>query len=307
MRAKEKMLGTTSAILSATLYGFNAYFALFAYEGGSNPITFTFFSSLLCIPITIIPTLLMHVPLLPSRSQLKWLVIDRFFGTVTTLLLFSAFSYIASGIATVLHFTYPVYVAMASVLFLHKKLTIKKGAALVISLVGIGLISDLSGSGAVLGFVLALLSGITYTAYVILMEKSRLDQLHPLFICFHMAWIRIVTAGIFGMITCKIVVHMTAVAWGATAVQAFLSLFLATMLFQVGIRFVGGMNASVFSMFEPLTCLVVGILLLGEDINRMKIAGCAMIMAGIALVIQDEFSLHKDTKKIHVDSHNITC
>ena len=67
------------------------------------------------------------------------------------------------------------------------------------------------------------------------------------------------------------------------------------------------MNASVFYMFEPLTCLVVGILLLGEDINRMKIAGCAMIMAGIALVIQDEFSLHKDTKKIHVDSHNITC
>ena len=188
MRAKEKMLGTTSAILSATLYGFNAYFALFAYEGGSNPITFTFFSSLLCIPITIIPALLMHVPLLPSRSQLKWLVIDGFFGTVTTLLLFSAFSYIASGIATVLHFTYPVYVAMASVLFLHKKLTIKKGAALVISLVGIGLISDLSGSGAVLGFVLALLSGITYTAYVILMEKSRLDQLHPLFICFHISF-----------------------------------------------------------------------------------------------------------------------
>ena len=307
MRAKEKLLGTTSAILSATLYGFNAYFALFAYEGGSNPIAFTFFSSLLCIPITIAPALLMHVPLLPSKSQLKWLVIDGFFGTVTTLLLFSAFSYIASGIATVLHFTYPVYVAIASVLFLHKKMTIKKSAALVISLTGIGMISDLSGTGAVVGFVLALLSGITYTAYVILMEKSGLDRLHPVFICFHMAWIRTVIAGIFGIFTCKMVVHMTAIAWGATAVQAFMSLFLATMLFQVGIRLVGGMNASVFSMFEPLTCLVVGILLLGEEINRLKITGCAMIMVGIALVIQDEFSLHKDTKKIHVDSHNITC
>lgn len=47
--------------------------------------------------------------------------------------------------------------------------------------------------------------------------------------------------------------------------------------------------ASVFSMFEPLTCLIVGVLFLGENINYVKIAGCVLICLGILVVIYDEF------------------
>ena len=81
----------------------------------------------------------------------------------------------------------------------------------------------------------------------------------------------------------------TAAAWGYTAIQASLSLLLATMLFQIGVKYIGGMVASVFSMFEPLTCLIVGVLFLGENINYVKIAGCVLICLGILVVIYDEF------------------
>ena len=50
-KLKKKGIGSACAILSATLFGFNAYCATNAYAGGSNPIAFTFYASVICIDV----------------------------------------------------------------------------------------------------------------------------------------------------------------------------------------------------------------------------------------------------------------
>ena len=288
-KLKKKGIGSACAILSATLFGFNAYCATNAYAGGSNPIAFTFYASVICIVLTILIACVCHIRIIPKKEECGWLILIGTLGGVTTLLLFTAFTYIASGIATILHFTYPVYVAIGSVWLLNKKMTKGKTIALVLSVLGVVFISDLSGDKAGTGILLALLSGLTYAGYVIFLEKTHFDRENCLFICFNMTLVRLVLTFVYGVLGRQIFVTQTAAAWGYTAIQASLSLLLATMLFQIGVKYIGGMVASVFSRFEPLTCLIVGVLFLGENINYVKIAGCVLICLGILVVIYDEF------------------
>lgn len=158
-----------------------------------------------------------------------------------------------------------------------------------LSVLGVFLFQTFQGIKAGTGILLALLSGLTYAGYVIFLEKTHFDRENCLFICFNMTLVRLVLTFVYGVLGRQIFVTQTAAAWGYTAIQASLSLLLATMLFQIGVKYIGGMVASVFSMFEPLTCLIVGVLFLGENINYVKIAGCVLICLGILVVIYDEF------------------
>ncbi|MCI9102941.1 MAG: EamA family transporter [Lachnospiraceae bacterium] len=333
------MVGAGGAMLSAFLYGLNAFFAFYAYQGGSNPVAFTCFSSFFSMAVLFLLMLVLpraclsnhsrrrHTPLcgmfsphpvsaaryascirvkfpancdahltesnsqiLPEKGQVLWLLADGVLGGLTTLFLFSAFEQMATGIATVLHFTYPVYVAVAGIWLLKKKLTVGKGAAMVLSLAGIAFTSDFSGAGTGtgLGVFLALASGLTYAGYILVMEKSGLQKSDYLWFSFYMTGIRGMVALLYGEAVGAMTFSMTGTAWMMTAAHALLTGVAANILFQFGVRHVGGTTASLLSMFEPVTCLAVGVMLLGEMMNPAKLFGCGMIMAGILVVVWDE-------------------
>lgn len=282
-----KILGAGGAMFSAALYGLNALFATYAYRGGSNAIAFTFHST--AISVLVFGALMVRKKgsILPSKSMVPWLLLDGILGGVTTILLFSAFDMISTGIATVLHFTYPVYVAVLGIWILKKKLTKGKGIALALSLGGIVLTSDLSGGGAGLGMLLALLSGVTYAGYVLAMEKSGLQKADYIWFGFYMMLIRMLITLIYGGFTGNLTFSLTTTAWVMTVIHAVITGIVASILFQFGVRYAGGASASVFSMMEPVTCVVVGIAFLGESLNLVKLGGCVLIMAGILVVIQE--------------------
>lgn len=284
-----EMIGAGGAMLSALIYGFNALFATYAYEGGSNPIAFTFYSSVFSVLAFGGLMIWKKIPFLPQKELLPWLLLDGLFGGLTTLLLFSAFDLISTGIATVLHFTYPVYVAILGIWILNKKLTIGKGIALALSLAGVALTSDLSGQGAGLGILLALLSGFTYAGYVLVMEKTGLQKADYIWFGFYMLLIRMMLTLFYGSFTGGLWVSLTSFAWMMTGAHALLSGVAANILFQFGVRYTGGGTASLFSMLEPMTCVIVGVVLLGETMNPLKLLGCILIMMGILVVIRDEY------------------
>ncbi|MCI8948602.1 MAG: EamA family transporter [Lachnospiraceae bacterium] len=288
VRGGKEMAGAGGAMFSAFLYGLNAFFASGAYQGGSNPITFTCFSSFFSMLILLLLMLEQKTPVLPKKNQIVWLLLDGVLGGLTTLFLFSAFEQIATGIATVLHFTYPVYVAVAGIWILKKRLTVGKGAAMALSLAGIAFTSDFAGSGTRYGMFLALVSGITYAGYILVMEKSGLQKTDYLWFSFYMTGIRGIVALLYGEAVGTMVFTMTGTAWMMTAAHALLNGVAANILFQFGIRHIGGTTASLLSMFEPVTCVAVGVMLLGEVMSPVKLFGCGLIMAGILLVVLEE-------------------
>ena len=103
-------------------------------------------------------------------------------NAVTTLMLFIAFSLIDVGVATTIHFIYPVFVTIGCVLFYKERLGLQKFIALLIATAGIAcffLGVDMSAGfsgGTFLGLFLAVASGVTYAFYIIYMDKSGLKN-----------------------------------------------------------------------------------------------------------------------------------
>lgn len=57
-----------------------------------------------------------------TKTQLRDIVLITVLGYGgTTLILFSSYNYIPLGMATTIHFTYPVFTILGCVIFLHEK------------------------------------------------------------------------------------------------------------------------------------------------------------------------------------------
>ncbi len=220
------------------------------------------------------------------------------FDAVTTLMLFISFSLIDVGVATTIHFIYPVFVTLGCVMFYKEKLGMQKFFALLIATSGIACFFfgvDMSagfGGGTFMGLFLAVASGVTYAFYIIYMDKSGLKN-QPVFkITFYVALMSSIAMGIFGMGTGQLTLTtLTPEAWYISIVFALLCTVVALSLLQIGIKHVGASTAAILTTFEPITSIICGVLLLGETVTTIKIMACALILIGVVTL-----SLAKEKK-----------
>ncbi len=295
------MKGVILTMLSAIVFGFAFTLGPLTYgEAGSNPTTLTFLRNLISLPILYVILLKQNVSLKVTGKELVNLGILGGIGNAfTTLLLFISFALIDVGIATTIHFIYPVFVTLGCVIFYKEKLSMQKALALVIATAGIAcfffgvdMSQGLSG-GMFLGLVLAIVSGVTYAFYIIYIDKTGLKN-QPVFkITFYVALVSTIAMGIYGTITGELVLSsLTPKAWILSAVFSILCTVVALSLLQVGIKLVGASTAAIITTLEPITSIVFGVILLGESLTITKIIACSLIMLGVVVL-----SLAKDKNK----------
>ena len=167
--------GILLTMLSAVTFGFAFTLGPMTYgEAGSNPVTLTFLRNFLSLPVLLAILWYQGISLQVSAKELWSLTILGGIGNaVTTLMLFIAFSLIDVGVATTIHFIYPVFVTIGCVLFYKERLGLQKFIALLIATAGIAcffLGVDMSAGfsgGTFLGLFLAVASGVTYAFYII--------------------------------------------------------------------------------------------------------------------------------------------
>lgn len=284
------MKGIFLTMLSAVTFGFAFTLGPMTYnDGGSNPTTLTFLRNFLSLPVLVLILLAKGISLKVSKKEMISLAILGGIGNaVTTLMLFVSFSLIDVGIATTIHFIYPVFVTLGCVLFYKEKLGLQKVIALLIATSGIACFFtdvDMSAGfsgGMFLGLVLAVASGMTYAFYIIYMDKSGLKN-QPVFkITFYVALMSSIAMGIYGTVTNELTLStLTAKSWGISLAFSLLCTVIALSLLQIGIKHVGASTAAILTTFEPITSIVCGVLLLGEAVTFVKIVACALIMIGV--------------------------
>lgn len=209
-------------------------------------------------------------------------------NAVTTLMLFISFYLIDVGIATTIHFIYPVFVTLGCVLFYKEQLGLQEVIALMIATSGIACFFagvDMSAGffgGMFLGLVLAVASGLTYAFYIIYMDKSGLKNQSVFKITFYVALMSSIAMGVYGNITGELTLTtLTVKSWGISTAFSLLCTVVALSLLQIGIKHVGASTAAIITTFEPITSIVFGVLLLGESVTIIKTMACALIMIGV--------------------------
>lgn len=278
--------GLFYTVMSAVIFGGTPILARLAYDGGANGITISFLRAVISLPV--LAALMLRdgaSPIFP-RGRVKNVLLIGIGASLTTILLYASYSYITVGTATSLHFIYPVLVCAVNSLFFKERLNGMTTAAMLIGTLGIFFFLDFRSSAGVAGIILALLSGLTYAGYIVALDKSGGEypshfQL-PFFNCVIMA----VISGGYGLFTGTLSLNMTAQAWVFAVLISLLTSVGALPLFQLGVKLTGGATAAILSTIEPITSVVLGIVILNETLGFSKALGCAGIFISVILVMR---------------------
>jgi DME family drug/metabolite transporter len=142
-----------------------------------------------------------------------------------------------------------------------------------------------------LGLVLCLVAGFSYAIYT-LTAKSLSGHASPARATW---WVFGIAAAIAVPVAWAVVPSglsdLAAAGPRSWLVIAWLGLVatgLSYLLFSTALRYISGATGVALALAEPLTAFALAVLLLGEPLRASGLAGIALIMAGLALVITAE-------------------
>lgn len=277
--------GKICLIFSAFIYGIAPLMAKIAYQGGVNEMTLTFLRTFLALPLLFVLMFVRKQSFKLSLKELINIVILGFVGgTLAITFLYSSYNYIMTGLATTLHFIYPLIIVIVSAVIYKEKITHAKLTAVMLVTVGIFLFVDITSMADKIGVALAVLSGIFYSFYVIYIDHSGLKEMDYVKLTFYLMIIMSVGTLVFGAVTGDIVFSgIDGVGWIFAAVISLLISLGAIPLFQAGVRYEGASTAGIISALEPVTTIILGVAILGEPMGITQYIGGGLIITGIVL------------------------
>lgn len=289
-RKRTERTGALLVAVSAVLYGCMPLLAKTAYAMGADTYTvcfgrFLFGSAAAAAAIALTPKLSFRV----SAGEFLRLLAVSVFGSATTVLLYSSYRLIDSGMATTLHFTSPIWVMILGAVLFGAGIRPQQAACLLVCFTGVVFLSHPGQGGDLRGMGLALLSGATFALYVLLLGKTGLNRLPLLVVSF---WVFLLSAAEIGTVSAVLGQLQLDLPWKAWAVIALLGIFvacMAQMLFQKGVFLCGEMKASLLGTLEPPVGVLVGALAFAEPVSVQTVTGVALIlMASVLLVMLPE-------------------
>lgn len=283
MNAKYK--GILYTVASAAIFGFTPILTRIAYGGGANGVTMTFLRAVLSLPVLWFIVRRRKIPLRVTPGELRDVTLSGILGSgATCIMLYMSYNYISVGLATTLHFIYPLLVAASCILLFRERMNLLKVCALAAGMAGIAFSVDFASPGGVTGMALALLSGVTYTFYIIYVDKSGLKSMYYFKLSFYLCVMMALVSGVYGLMAGMLTFRLTPMAWLLAVLVSLFASVGALSLFQLGIRYTGASTAAILSTLEPITSIILGVVILKEQISVLKLAGCACILGSVVLI-----------------------
>ena len=208
---------------------------------------------------------------------------------LAALLFFWAFSYLPSGVAATLQFLYPVMVMLIMVVFFHERFSWTIALSIILAVSGVALLSGGPGddgkSISLPGVGMMLLSALCNSLYIVGIQTARIPNMSGLVMTFYVmlfsalfSLINALGTGTFQILTSWRELGIAVLLAVVTAVLSNLTLILA-------IQRIGSTMTSALGVMEPLTAVMVGILVFGEPFSPALAGGVALIAASVLLVM----------------------
>ncbi len=202
---------------------------------------------------------------------------------LTDYLLNVAYTMIPVGFTTMIHFFYPALVCLVMTVVFREKMTGWKAGAVLLSVLGLFLISGGRFSGRKIGILVALVTSFAYAFYMIANEKSRTAWLSPMVRAAYYNLFVTLAALAVSAIRGEYSFPKTAVHW-SLAILVGILLSASAMLLFAGIGRLGAGRASFINMLEPVTSIVVSMLVYRDQVSFLSILGCVLILAALLLI-----------------------
>ncbi|MBQ5810817.1 MAG: DMT family transporter [Clostridia bacterium] len=280
--------GYLFAVISAVIYGCMPLMAKFIYADGVNPFTLVFLrNAFSVVPLGVLAYFECGSLKIPAKALPKITIMSALGCSITPMLLFSSYNFMPSGVATVIHFAYPALVILGQALFAKQKAQAGNILGVLLCVAGVACFYSPSGEISLAGSGLALASAATFAAYVILLSNFKLGIPKFLF-SFYITLASSAISLALCLASGNLALPASILGWGLCILFSLLVSVGAVVLFQQGVFLIGGERVSILSTLEPITGVIVGILIFSEPAGLLAIVGtCLVISASLLIAIID--------------------
>lgn len=284
----QKFKGTLCGIIAAVCYGTNPLGALPLYAEGVGACSVLFYRfSLAALTLAVIMAV-QRRSLAVSRRELAVLVPLGVLMSASSVTLYTSFHFMEAGVASTLLFVYPIMVAVLMAVFFHERVTVTTILSIFLALCGIGLLYHGDGGTTLstVGVLLVMASSLTYAVYIIVVNKSPL-RMSSLKLTFYVLLIGSVAIALFSLtgVDGHLSLPPSPRAWSLVWMLALLPTVISLVTMAIAIREVGSTPAAIMGALEPVTAVIIGILVFGEAFTLRLAVGIALILTAVLLII----------------------
>ena len=223
-----------------------------------------------------------------KRQDIPSLFLLALLYLMSAVFLFWGYKFMASGVATTIHFMYPVLTTLIMMLFFKEKKSGWRIAAIASAVAGVYFLSGgdtKTGSFSFLGLFIVLLSALGYALYLVTMSQLKIGQMKGLLLTFYV----FLFGGILLFIGTETISQLQPISEWHTAGNLILLALIPTVVSNLAlvraVKSIGSTLTSVLGAMEPVTAVCVGIFLFGEAFTTSIGVGIALIIAAVIVII----------------------
>lgn len=286
--ASRQTAGYLLAAVAAASYGTNPIFAIPLYGEGLDVwsvLVLRYATAVLMLGIVA----LAHHPkaLLMSGREYGAAFVMGLLMVGSSATLFESYHYLSAGIASTLLFFYPVMVAVIMAVCYGERLSRRAWLCLAVAFLGVFTLSA-SDTGEVIslrGLALCMLSSLSYAAYLIYIRRGPLRTAAPMAVTFYVMLASlaalVVAAGLNGGVR----MPQSTTAWMNAAGLGLFPTIISLYATSQAIARIGSTGTAIFGALEPLTAVVLGIVVLGETLTLRPAIGMFLIFASVTALV----------------------
>ncbi len=209
------------------------------------------------------------------------------FYTGSAIFLFWGYGFMGAGVATTLHFTYPVFVTLLMWVLFREKASWVTWVAILLAVYGV---SELSLKGDELSFdvsgvIIVLLSAVCYASYIVAVNKSRLRDMNGRKLAFYVFIVSTVMFAVKALTNQGIQPVPDAVSVGNLVLLAVVPTVISNITLVLAVQHIGGTLTSVLGAMEPVTAVCIGALIFGESFTAQEAWGIFLILVAVTLIV----------------------
>ncbi len=280
--------GYLCGIVAAVSYGTNPLGALFLYEDGLRPTSVLFYRFSVGALILGLMLLVQRKSMALTHSEARVIGALGLLFAASSLTYYYSFMFMAAGLASTILFFYPVMVAVIMALFFGERLKVSTGLSIVMALGGILLLYQGDGTAtlSLTGMALVIVSALTYALYIVVLNRSRV-RMSSVKLTFYVLLICVLcnvvssffdpSGGLQGLPTLR--------SWLSALELGLLPTVLSLVMMAVAVKHIGSTPTAIMGALEPLTAVIIGILVFGEVLTPRLLLGIVLILLAVMVIV----------------------
>ena len=282
--------GTIAGLVAAICYGLIPLFTIPIKNGEAanhlSDCSIMFYRFALATLIIAVLMLITRRSFKITRGELVTLTYLAFLSDGSALFLIDGYNYLSSGVATTIHFMYPVVTTIMMMVFYNEARKVSTLLAVLLAVVGVGVLSwQSNGETSLHGVIIELISACCYAFYLIRVNRSRVRNMDGMKLTFYVMGIGALIFGAEALRQDEFQMITTGVQVSHLLLLGIVCTVVTNLCLVMAVQRIGSTMTAVLGALEPLTAVALGCLLMGEDITLNVVLGICLIIPSVIIII----------------------